>query len=312
MGRSDTVYEFLERRERELTHELAGLRGEVDVREKELAHVRSARRQIDLLGANDAADFGKPKQISIEGVSAKGIAGEIKASVGHEIKKADAQYDHLTIKELILKAMDDHFHNGATAIELREFIKNAYGRDIDRASLTPQMSRLRDEGILEYLPRSEDGDGPGDRFIVARAFNSTVRRFPVGAEIVIPADPIELSKLKLEFEPLQVDDLIERRWIVRPSSGGYWKLSRDDDPLNVARLVLNSLWADQDYRNAGANRAQMRESIKRSGVDLSEQQIADAVRLLNSTGLLKNKGGPQNWRLTVKAVEALSQDRKPM
>jgi hypothetical protein len=38
---------------------------------------------------------------------------------------------------------------GATTMEIRDFIKDNFGRDIDRASLSPTLSRMRDEGHLK-------------------------------------------------------------------------------------------------------------------------------------------------------------------
>lgn len=235
---------MLERRERELTHELAGLKGEIDVRENELAHVRSARRQIDMLGGNDAARFGKlsgvaatgnPIEDSASGPTLEGVVnvaigvGSLIAKTSRIIAEAQdrnpfLQFEGLTIKQLIVKALGDHFLNGASASELRDFIENAYDRNIERSSLTPQLSRLRDEGVVEYFqPQSETETGP-KAFVVARQFNSAIRRFPLGAELVVPDDADALRILKKELEPRELEDLIKRRWIV-PHGAGLWRLA---------------------------------------------------------------------------------------
>jgi hypothetical protein len=256
MDRKETVYELLDRRQRELTHEIAALSGEIDARKTELAHVESAKRQIDLMGGNDAARFGKPKHGAIEGVGAKGVAAEIESApqssgierfadgvfatdsglrkTAQTVKQAtdlyrSLQFKHLTIKELIIKALNDHFANGATAGELREFIRNAYGRDIDRSSLTPQLSRLKDEGDVDYFQRDDE---PGTKFVVVKSFKSNMRRFPVGTEIVIPDNENDLRILTLELEPRDLEDLKTRRWIVAPGGSGYWRLARpnSDEP----------------------------------------------------------------------------------
>jgi len=58
-------------------------------------------------------------------------------------------YIHLTIKDLIKKALEEFFIEGATANELLDLFSNAWGRtDIARTSLSPQLSRLRKEGVL--------------------------------------------------------------------------------------------------------------------------------------------------------------------
>ncbi len=56
-----------------------------------------------------------------------------------------------SIRSLIIQAMlakPQFLANGATAPELREFIRDAYGREIERTSLSPQLSRLKDDGLL--------------------------------------------------------------------------------------------------------------------------------------------------------------------
>src|SRR5260370_42160124 len=60
-----------------------------------------------------------------------------------------ASDDGLTIKQLILRALADHFHDGATPAELRAYILDAYGREISRGSMGPQIVRLFEEGLIE-------------------------------------------------------------------------------------------------------------------------------------------------------------------
>ena len=56
----------------------------------------------------------------------------------------------LTIKEMIVRALSSgHFQQGAKPNDIREFIKNAYGRDVPATSLSPQLTRLREEGTIE-------------------------------------------------------------------------------------------------------------------------------------------------------------------
>jgi hypothetical protein len=52
----------------------------------------------------------------------------------------------MTIKQMIDNALRDHFRKGATPIELREYFWIAYGRNIDRNSISPQLARLREGG----------------------------------------------------------------------------------------------------------------------------------------------------------------------
>jgi hypothetical protein len=76
-------------------------------------------------------------------------------------------YEHLTMKQLIMKALTEHFQSGATAKQFREFFRDAWSRNIDRASLSPQLSRLRSdkssdrEGNVWFLVKENEAP-PGD------------------------------------------------------------------------------------------------------------------------------------------------------
>jgi hypothetical protein len=54
-------------------------------------------------------------------------------------------YKGLTLKALVLRALAEHFVEGATAHELLEYFETAYARSVARESLSPQLSRLKDE-----------------------------------------------------------------------------------------------------------------------------------------------------------------------
>lgn len=55
----------------------------------------------------------------------------------------------LTMKELIIKALLERFENGATAAQLLSFFSEAWGRkDIMRSSFSPQLSRLKNDGVI--------------------------------------------------------------------------------------------------------------------------------------------------------------------
>jgi hypothetical protein len=43
------------------------------------------------------------------------------------------------------------YHDGATLAELRDYMNITMGRDIDRTSISPQLTRLREDGILVQL-----------------------------------------------------------------------------------------------------------------------------------------------------------------
>jgi hypothetical protein len=64
-------------------------------------------------------------------------------------------WDHLTIKQLILRALSEKFRDGATPLELRDFLRERFDRVVDRNSISPQLTRLREEGLIHQ----SEGDG---------------------------------------------------------------------------------------------------------------------------------------------------------
>jgi len=63
--------------------------------------------------------------------------------------------ENASIKELVLSAFKSNrqfrFY-GATSNEIREFIKDAFNREIARESLSPTLSRMRDDKLVELSP----------------------------------------------------------------------------------------------------------------------------------------------------------------
>jgi hypothetical protein len=68
--------------------------------------------------------------------------------IGHAGVTGPSPYQHLTMKQLVTRALAEHFKQGATAKQLREFIRDVWGRDIPRANLSPQLSRLKGDGYV--------------------------------------------------------------------------------------------------------------------------------------------------------------------
>jgi hypothetical protein len=61
---------------------------------------------------------------------------------------------HLTLKNLVIKALKEHFPKGADANQLVEFFHNSWGRtDVMRSSLSPQLSRLKVDKVLDLNGR---------------------------------------------------------------------------------------------------------------------------------------------------------------
>jgi hypothetical protein len=187
----ESLREFLERRERELVQQIAGIKAQLEPREAELDQIRRLKITVDAasestlsgvegVGSSAAsiavsrtnpaptqaatatvapADAAKetPK-VTIKGI-ADGIyaldAGLRRASRAFA-EAADRnpflEFEHLTIKQLAVKALSEYFKDGATALQICEFIDNAYGRRVERSSLSPQLSRLHQDNVLEWVP----------------------------------------------------------------------------------------------------------------------------------------------------------------
>jgi hypothetical protein len=125
-----SLREYLDGREKTLVREIASLREELVPLESELADVRKAKSAL----AREEQTAAAPPP-----ASAPDVPPGTKPS----------PYQHLTMKELTLKALKEKFPMGATANDLLEFFGNAWGRtDVVRSSLSPQLSRLKWEGKI--------------------------------------------------------------------------------------------------------------------------------------------------------------------
>lgn len=73
-------------------------------------------------------------------------------AVAHFTRQQNPQAEHLTIKELVLKVLAEHLPNGATSQQFLEVFAQKWGRtDIRRTSLSPQLTRLKDEGKVVLM-----------------------------------------------------------------------------------------------------------------------------------------------------------------
>jgi len=156
--------DYLKTREGELEAQISNLRGHLAPLETELAEVRRIRSLIADCRAAGNTDLAsdailpRPPASGLE-TAAKSQLSEVSPkdapksalstlnqNVNEELFRASA----LTIKQMIIGALRDHFHfHGATPTELSEYMKAAYGREVDRNSISPQLARLRDEGMVE-------------------------------------------------------------------------------------------------------------------------------------------------------------------
>jgi hypothetical protein len=99
-------------------------------------------------------------------MSAAAVAATATMSSGTSLPLLMSAYQHLTMKELVIKALNEHFRDGATAKQLREFFRDGWGRDIPRENLSPQLSRLYHDNIIGWrqgiwflLPASSPNEG---------------------------------------------------------------------------------------------------------------------------------------------------------
>ncbi|MGE3251649.1 MAG: hypothetical protein AB7J28_08865 [Hyphomonadaceae bacterium] len=121
-----TVREFLDEREAKLIARLKEYRQLTDPLEAELADVQRAKGAL---------------------VVAVPTGGEMTPDVVAALAEI-AENEGLTLKQIALKALTEGFPDGATAAQLVEFIEKNYHRRIERSSLSPQLSRLKEHDKL--------------------------------------------------------------------------------------------------------------------------------------------------------------------
>lgn len=138
----ETLHEFLERREHELTNKVRDLRAELDPLEKELIEIRRTRAS---LGIARPFDLLVPTPSEAAANSAMKRDDDYR-SLANTIRHTPPQ--SLKIKELIVLAFVSHFHASAAPQEISHYIRKAYKRDIDSGSIRPNLGRLREDGIL--------------------------------------------------------------------------------------------------------------------------------------------------------------------
>ncbi|MES2002798.1 MAG: hypothetical protein V4444_10885 [Pseudomonadota bacterium] len=139
---------FLEGREKHLETEVAKLRALIAPLERELFEVRVAQRAV-------GKKSPEPQQrhlFSQSNLDLSEAAAEVwKQYLENKEARSASPYARLTIKELVLKALDEQFPSGATANQLLELFAGAWDRgEIARTSLSPQLSRLKDDHKIDH------------------------------------------------------------------------------------------------------------------------------------------------------------------
>jgi DNA-binding transcriptional ArsR family regulator len=131
-SKEPTFIEFVRRRHWSLSKEANAIMGGLTPKEQELENVQAAMQKLGVAGA----------MVRLDALPGSGVTVELEAP---------------TIKELILDALRDHFRDGATGTELSQHFLNVHGRDIDRTSISPQLTRLREDGVVEQLSGDNEG-----------------------------------------------------------------------------------------------------------------------------------------------------------
>jgi hypothetical protein len=135
----DTLPEILLRKERELMQRADALRGMLHPVEHELEQVRIAMRAIGVpVSGNSYVEALGPFLNN----AALNQTPSLEVLVGASF----------TIKQMIVFALRDHYHHGATPSELSEYMRIVYAREVDRNSISPQLARLRDDGVVDQPP----------------------------------------------------------------------------------------------------------------------------------------------------------------
>ena len=158
----ETTTQFLYRRHRELLAQISALKGQLEPKEAELMQIAQTLKMLGLLepppNPTNYTDAFRPFLAAgnyLEQHAASDQMMRENLAKLDEIKVGYAQYLKMTIKELVIQALLDHFPEGATITLIREFIREGYGRAIEQSSLRPQMHRLKADGVLIFRPENE-------------------------------------------------------------------------------------------------------------------------------------------------------------
>jgi hypothetical protein len=135
--------------EASIEERIAALRAELVPLERELFEVRLAKAALE----RGSPGRDQPQLAFLRDSDPNAPASHVdvwrQRMISAETIAPRSPYARLTIKELVQKALSEHFTHGATANHLLELFANAWGRtDVARTSLSPQLSRLRQEGVL--------------------------------------------------------------------------------------------------------------------------------------------------------------------
>ena len=144
----ETLAAFLARRERELSNKLLAIDSSRRDIEIELAQVRIAKERAEALcpeGAGFGVKIGDKRIVD----DPEGVEGFQKTVVSVTNKMIGPDAAELSIDSLIHRTLATRLNSGSTAAEIRDFIRDAYDRDIKADSLRAQLHRLKSRHFVE-------------------------------------------------------------------------------------------------------------------------------------------------------------------
>ncbi len=167
----ETTAQFLQRRRAELSAQISALKGQLGPKEAELEQID---KMLGLLGLAATefpwtrnaltGDYVSPLRPFLDNPGANALmrdsalsasAADFMTPVSHVFDGAPGAPDPadrstMTIKQAVVQALIDHFPNGARTVELRNFMKAGYGKEVEQSSLRPQLHRLKADGVLSF------------------------------------------------------------------------------------------------------------------------------------------------------------------
>ena len=148
-----TLRGFLDRRERELAEQIRELKALLAPKQIEFAEVRRTKASLGIAATTSVVD----------------MVGELDDLNHRMLATAVRQVPpkEMTIKDLIVRALVEHFQQGATPAQLGDFICSEYGRAIEPGSIRPNLVRLREAGLIVH-------DGLASRWILNPAAAGTL------------------------------------------------------------------------------------------------------------------------------------------
>ncbi|HXW24759.1 MAG TPA: hypothetical protein VEK73_08445 [Xanthobacteraceae bacterium] len=184
-------------------------------------------------------------------------------------------HTQLTIKQLVMQALRAKHPGGFDTAQLREFIRDAYGRTIEPDSLRPQLVRLKSddwivarENIWYLTKRALVWDNP-------RSMN-------------VKDEPSETDVATQRLRDLQDSVNATYRAVISTSKKG--ESPGQAEPIDLLKLAQELAWRPED--TAACERAEIERRLK-------EASDVDLARELKNRGLL-GKVSVENLRAAVK------------